>query len=467
MPNPTDRERFNDKPIFSLSEICNSIQAVVSKTYNQRYYIKAEIIKLNYYPRNGHCFPELVEKENEVIKAQMRAIIWAADFRRINERFQSVTGEPLKDGINILCLATVEFSPQYGLALYIQDIEPSYTLGEMAKNRQEVIDRLKKEKVFDANRQKILPLVPKRIAVISIETSKGYNDFIVTLKQNNWNYVFETKLFPAVLQGEKAITTIIDQLNAIEKQLADFDCVAIIRGGGGDLGFSCYDNYELAHKVATFPMPILSGIGHSTNETITELVSYTYKITPTEVAYFLIQKFHDFAIQVQDFQDRIVNAARKRMEDDHNLFEKYSKIVHVIGGQTIGRHKDRISDFSKQLTAYSRQILVGQLDKCKNYQKQLGSFANQCLMNQKNQQDLERKKLIFLSKQLVEQQQEKLNVIAKQVELLHPDNVLKRGFSITYANGKAVVDASDLAETQEITTKLFNGTLTSVITKIK
>ena len=463
----TERKRFNDKPIFSLSEICQSLRSVISKTYNQTYYIQAEIIKLNFYPQTGHCFPELVEKENEQIKAQMRGIIWAGNYRRISERFRNMVGEPLKDGISILCLATIEFSPQYGLALYIQDIEPSFTLGEMARNKKEVIDKLKKENVFDENKKKTLPIVPKRIAVISVETSKGYNDFIVTLTNNNWNYRFDTTLFPAVLQGDRAILTITEQLSQIEKQLELFDCVVIIRGGGGDVGLSCYDNYELARRVATFPLPVISGIGHSTNETVTELVSFANKITPTEVAYFLIQQFHDFALKVQDLQDRCLEYVRQTCTTHHQSLEKFSKELKIIGKQIITRQNDKIETFSRELRLMSSQTFAYHKEKIISSSRQLKLLSKQLIDIQKDNCESNKKQLLFLSQNIVEKQKEKLSVMEKHIALLHPDNVLKRGFSITYLNGHAITDPAELSDNQEITTKLYKGEITSIITSKK
>ncbi|MBO4231772.1 MAG: exodeoxyribonuclease VII large subunit [Bacteroidales bacterium] len=462
-----ERKRFNNKPIFSLSEICQSLRSVISKTYNQTYYIQAEIIKLNFYPQTGHCFPELVEKENEQIKAQMRGIIWAGNYRRISERFRSMVGEPLKDGINILCLATIEFSPQYGLALYIQDIEPSFTLGEMARNKKEVIDKLKKENVFDENKKKTLPAVPKRIAVISVETSKGYNDFMVTLTNNNWNYRFDTTLFPAVLQGDRAILTITEQLSQIEKKQELFDCVVIIRGGGGDVGLSCYDNYELARRVATFPLPVISGIGHSTNETVTELVSFANKITPTEVAYFLIQQFHDFALKVQDLQDRCLEYVRQTCSTHHQSLEKFSKELKMIGKQIITRQNDKIETFSRELRLMSSQTFAYHKEKICSSSRQLKLLSKQLIDIQKDNCESNKKQLLFLSQNIVEKQKEKLSVMEKQIALLHPDNVLKRGFSITYLNGHAVTDATELSDNQEIITKLYKGEITSIITSKK
>jgi exodeoxyribonuclease VII large subunit len=393
------RELFNDRPVYTLSDISKSLQSIISKTYNQPYYIKAEIIKLNYYPRTGHCYPELAEKEDEKIKAQMRAIIWSSQYKTINERFKKITGDIIKEGITILCLASIEYSPQYGLALHIQDIEPTFTLGEMAKSKIAVIERLKKEGIFNANKKMQLPLIPKRIAIISIETSKGYSDFMITLLQNNWNYKFDCQLFPAILQGEKAITTITEQLAVIKSRITEFDCVVIIRGGGGDVGLSCYDHYQLAREVAIFPIPVLSGIGHSTNETVTEMVAYANKITPTEVAYFLIQKFHDFSILIEDFQNFILKTATDRIKNDFINMEINTRLIKLF------------------------------------------------------------------SKQIIEKQQTIIDNYIKQLELLHPENILKRGFSITYHKGKVITDSNSLQNEDLIVTQYYKGKTESIIKK--
>ena len=444
--------------------MCNSLHSVIERTYNHPYYIEAEIITLNLYPPTGHCFPELVEKEGNTIIAKMSGLIWNTNFERINERFRSVVGEPLHDGIKILCLASVEFTAKHGISLHIQDIEPSYTLGEMAKNKKEVIERLKRENIFEANRRKQLPLLPKRIAVISVETSKGYSDFIKTLKNNEWSYKFSTTLFRVVLQGEKAISTINEQLTAIEKQQSLFDCVAIIRGGGDEAGLSCYDSYEIASRVATFPLPVISGIGHSTNETVTELVSFANKITPTEVAYFIIQRFHDFAIAVQDLQDRCLEYVTQTCTRHHQALEKFSDVVKNIGNQTITIQNNKIENFSKQIQILAKQKISSQNEKIGIYSRQLKIFTYKHLALQGENISTFEKQLGFFAKQIVGTHKEKLESLSKQIALLHPDNVLKRGFSITSVNGHAITDSKELSENQEIITKFYKGEIKSIIT---
>lgn len=415
----TTRDTFNERPVYSLSEISKSIESVFAKNYTRAYYIKAEILKLNYYPHSGHCYPELVEKEKGKIKAQLRAIIWSTQFKDINERFVKITGEPLKEDIGILCLATIEFSAQHGLSLHIQDIEPTFTLGELAKNKQEVIQKLKKENIFNANKLKKLPLVPKRVAIISVETSKGYSDFMVTLNQNHWNYLFECTLFPSILQGDKAIISITHQLEMISKRALDFDCVVIVRGGGGDVGMSCYDDYQLASKVATFPLPIISGIGHSTNETITDMVAFANKITPTEVAYFLIQQFHNFSIQIDDLQNKLVQQTLSVLKVQDNFFEQIEHIMQLTVDKWTSRKR-------KELESQAQLLKL---------------FYNKFLDRQKNN----------------------ISHAETKIELLHPENVLKRGYSITYFNGKAVKDGAQLKKNDIITTRFLKGEINSKV----
>ena len=413
------RETFQERPIYALSEITKSLESVIAKNYNRAYYIKAEILKLNYYPHSGHCYPELVEKENGKIKAQLRGVIWSTQFRNINERFVTITCEPLKEDITILCLATVEFSAQHGLGLHIQDIEPIYTLGEMARNKREVIEKLKKEQIFLQNKQKKLPLIPKKIAIISVETSKGYSDFMVTLQQNSWNYQFQCTLFPSILQGDKALISMPHQLAEISKRQKEFDCVVIVRGGGGDVGMSCYDDYVLAAAVATFPLPVITGIGHSTNETVTDMVAFANKITPTEVAYFLIQQFHNFSIQVENCRESLGKCVKELLQEKEFYFSKiHQQLMMIIGKYNLQKEKEI-------------------------------QFVTQRLQNSVFQ---------FLLKQ-----QNTLQQFQTKIELLHPENILKRGYSITMKNGKTICCADEVSEGEIITTKLFSGEVKSEV----
>ena len=454
---------FNGRTVYTLTQVGQSIQSVIEGTYKYPYYIKAEMVRLNRYVRTGHCYPELVEKDGAKVKAQMRGVIWSAQYAAINERFQKITGESLHDGITILCLATIEFSPQYGLALYIQDIEPSFTLGEMAKIRQQSIARLKQEGSFSANKQLALPLLPQRIAVISIETSKGYSDFMITLRDNTHGYKFVTELFPSLLQGEKAIATMIEQLALIEKRKQEFDCVAILRGGGGDVGLSCYDHYELAQRVATFPLPVLSGIGHSTNETVTEMVSFANKITPTEVAYFLIGQFEQFENELTEYQQLIKRCASAVVERERQSLNLLRHRMQLMTKQLLERENAEIRFVEEKLHLLFTSRLEYFKNKLIEYQYFIREYTASTMARERQNLDLLNERMHLTTKQLLEKKNVEVQFMEEKIHLLNPMNILRRGFSITRKGGVLVTDASQLSKGDEIETTLYEGVVKSTV----
>lgn len=410
---------FEDRRIYSLFELAGNIREVLREVYPDVYWIKAEIAKLNFYPKSGHCYVDLVDKQDMVIRAEMRATIWASSYPMISSKFRQQTRENLRDGMSILFLASISFHEVYGLSLNIVDIEPSFTLGEMAREKRETIEALRKEGVFDQNRKRILPLLPRRIAVISVESSKGYHDFITTIRNNPHGYVFHCSLFPSVLQGEQAITTIIGQLRNIARECARFDVVSIIRGGGGEVGLSAYDNLRLAREVAVFPLPVITGIGHSTNETVVEMVAHTNLITPTAVASFLIERFKAFEDRIDSLRDVLTADARQIMEDSLSRLETVYHRFHSATHRLLERHLGVLMNSSEKIGIFSRHII------------------------QKQGHDLE--------------------VYQEKIGLLDPKNILGRGYSITLLDNTPIRDASLVRKGMKIKTILFEGSLDSVV----
>ena len=458
-----ERETFNNHNVYSLSEVAMSVHRVIERTYTRPYYIKAEILKLNYYPYSGHCYPELVEREGNTIKTEMRAVIWAANFQDINRRFVQITGEPLKENIRILCLATVQFSPKHGLALHIENIEPSYTLGEMVRNRQEVIERLKKEQVFDLNRRLTMPPLPKRVAVISVETSKGYSDFMQTLHRNEHGYAFRTELFPSILQGDKAITGITGQLQKIEQRRGDFDVVVIVRGGGGDVGMSCYDDYDLTHRVATFPLPVLTGIGHSTNLTVTDMVAHARFITPTEVAVSLLEAFRRFDEELSVAVGRVVQCVQMRLAEVRQSLVLMETAFRYKLPTITESHRNRLGEIAKTLVFKSKELTMDETFRLK-------SLAQEADRNMKVRLNGERQRLDrlreLLPKGMVALLQKRIHEcdnIDGKLRLLSPENVLRRGYSITLKEGRAVTDATDLRPGDRLVTRFHSGEVKSEV----
>lgn len=438
-------EVINNKTVFSLLEVANSIQKTINARYTSSYWVKAEMNKLNHYSHSGHCYPELVEKKDNKVIAEMRAVLWKGNFDKINAQFLKTLNEPLKDGIKILFLTQINFDPKYGISLNILDIDPSYTLGDLEKEKQQNIIRLKKENLFDKNKTLQLPLIPQRIAIISVETSKGYADFLNVIDNNQWNYKFFHMLFPSLLQGDKAPSNIIEQLHKIRKVKHHFDLVAIIRGGGGDIGLASYNNYDLAKTVASFPLPVLTGIGHATNETVTEMVAHSNHITPTKLAESLLQKFHDFSVPVQKAEEQMIYQARMILNENKFNLKNEMKFFKSLTQNILNQNNSLLNQLPITL---SKEI--------KNLIKENKFYLDQ------NSEHIKKD-----AQQLLKYQKQKLDSLEKNVEILDPKNVLKRGFSITKFNGKSVRNPNDLEIGQSVETILYEGELTSKIEKIK
>lgn len=412
-------ELMDNKTVFTLLEVSRSIQKTIAERYKSLYWIKAEMNKLNHYSHSGHCYPELLEKKEGKVVAEMRSILWKMDYQRINRQFLEVLGEPLREGITMLFQAGISYDPLYGFSLKIVDIDPTFVLGELEKEKRESIKKLTEEGVFDANKRLPFPIIPKRLAIISVETSKGLSDFFKIINGNPWGYKIECILFPALLQGDKSISSIIKQLEVIANKLEDFDAVAIIRGGGGDVGLSSYNNYFLSKAIAIFPIPVLTGIGHSTNETVSEMVAYKNAITPSELADFLLQKFHNFAIPVDNALERMLRAVRRNFEEE-NL-----KLKHIVSS---------ISWNSKTLLLKDKSELNGL-----------------------------QTHLIRFSRQNIKENQAQLQHLERMLGIVNPIHILKRGFSIVRIDGKSVHKLDQVEIGAELEIQLEDG---KVISKV-
>lgn len=415
-------DSINNHKVYALSEITESITRMFEKHYSQPYWIKAELSALNYYPSSGHCFPVMVEKINGQVKAQLKATIWKDDLHYISAKFEKETKEQFREGLNLMFLAHVKFSSVYGLSLQIIDIEPLFTLGAMALDKLKTINTLKEEGVFNYNRSLKIPVLIKNLAIISVESSKGYNDLMVTLNGNRYGYKVLTKLFPAVLQGKGAVETITSQLRTIRSLQGIYDAVAIVRGGGDDVGLSCYDHLTLAREMATFNIPVITGIGHSTNETVTEMVACINKITPTDVAHYILNLFMQ--------QDNLLQGMRQSLMDltssfFANEFNKYTT--------TSGRFVN-----NARYLIFNNRIALGR------HENSILNKPAALLKKEENTQQNYLKKLLFIEKHFLNVHSTALSAKAEKIRILDPVNVLKRGYSIVRVNGKVPATAADV-----------------------
>jgi len=407
------------KQIFPLSKLTAAIENVINTHCSRVVWVKAEIVRLNHYKHTGHCFPELVEKKDGKVIAEIRGNIWKTHFEIINTKFRNVLNEDLGDDMTVVLQATVTYHPVYGISLNIFDIDPEYTLGELAKQKAETILRLQKENIYTANKELSPALLPKTIAVISVSTSKGYLDFINVIENNPWKYKFHFLLYPAVLQGERAVSTIVEQLKNIKKNLVHFDAVVILRGGGGEIGLSCYDSYELARAIARFPLPVLTGIGHSTNQTVSELVSWQSFITPTKLAEFLLQEFHNFAFPLEEHINKL------NMHSQWLLERKKSQL--------------------KELTIALTGAATTKIDKeYQNIEKQFSKLENAGATRLKYHNHI-------------------LGLLENKIYFLSPATILKRGFSITRMGGNIVKHPQQVKKGDELITETAGGEIKSTV----
>lgn len=477
----------SDKKVFSLLEVTGSIQRTLSERYSKVFWVKAEMNKLNLHNQSGHCYPELVEKRDGKVIAQMKSILWGDTYLKCNRKFQKVLNEPLRDGIKILFLGKITFHAVHGLSLEITDIDPSYTLGDLEKEKQETIQQLITDGIVNNNKLLPFPLLPQRLAIISVETSKGYADFDKVISTNDFGYRFFTMLFPAILQGDRSIDSIIYQMNRVRKVLHHFDVVAIIRGGGGDVGLSSYNNYRLAREIATFPIPVITGIGHATNETVAEMVSHYNAITPTKLAEHLIQYFHNFAVPVREAENKIYERGLNMIAREKERFASEIKLFRSVTENMLLTNKHNLQQETSALSQYATSIF-GRQTQALQFLKQTLTKASRERLKQNTTALLDataeiktgvrtsiarhsrevhnlKSNLISDVRQTLKTQSLHLSHMSKNIDNMSPKNVLKRGYSITMLNGHAVKSATEAKPGDVIITEVFDGTIQSTITK--
>ena len=379
---------------LSLSELCALLDEQIQQAFPATYWVRAEIAQLT---ARGHCYLELIEKSDKgIFAAKMRATCWSGTWQLISAYFLQETGKLPEAGMQVLVEVSVTFHPVYGLSLNILNIDPSFTLGDLARQRQLTLQQLEKDGVLDMNKSLPLPTLIRRIAVISAADAAGYGDFCHQLTGNPYRLLFTTQLFPAVMQGDGAVRSIIAALNAISENADDFDCVAIIRGGGSTTDLTCFDTYELASHCAQFPLPIFSGIGHTRDISIVDMVVHSSLKTPTAVAEALIS---------------------------HNA----QQLVRI------DELRQRLSRIATQMVAVRRQQI-----------EQL------------------RLTLQYTVSSTLQQERSKLQMFAQAIALHSPEQIFRKGYSLTLHDDKPVRHAADISAGTTLITILADGTLTSV-----
>lgn len=406
---------------YTLFELNNLVRQTIEQTLSEEYWVEAELSEARQV--NGHCYMELVEKDDlhNTPVAKASAKCWRGTWSRILPKFMTVTGAQPRAGMKVLMKVYPQFHEAYGFSWIVTDIDPTYTLGDMARRRMEIIKTLKDEGVFDLNKQLSFPMFAQRIAVISSATAAGYGDFCDQLANNPYGFAFITTLFPATMQGEGVEQSIIARLNGIYDCVEDFDCVVIIRGGGASSDLSGFDSLPLAENIANFPLPVITGIGHDRDETIADMVAHSRVKTPTAAAALLIDNLCDTAARIQNAQQRIYDKVKATMQREEQRIARLSQLIPTMFSLVSNRQQSRIDMLLTRMKAAAMRRVTDE--------------------------------------------RHRIELLSQRTSALDPQILLQRGYSITTINGKAVKDAADLAEGDEIETRFAKGKVKSTVSE--
>jgi exodeoxyribonuclease VII large subunit len=425
---------------LSLYQLLGQVKSTLKNSLPFSWWVIAEIseLKVNY---TGHCYLELIEKETagETIKAKARATIWSSVFRMLQPYFETTTHTRLAAGIKVLVKVSVEFHELYGFSLNITDIEPSFTVGELARQKQEIINRLIAEGVYEMNKALVMTELPKKIAVISSRTAAGFGDFMDQLTGNVFGYRFDVKLFPSVMQGDEAEQSVIAALDRIFTYENFFDVVVLIRGGGAKSELNCFNSYWMASHICQFPLPVITGIGHEQDETIADLVAHTRLKTPTAVAEFLINHFR---------------------QADERISELSLAFSEVVTGK-VRAEKDRLSRLLLLLKPAIKEKLSSGAGNLRYLGMQLNGSVKHMLARESEAAFRMNLQLKAGAKQFLTGKDHTLALLEKTNTYLDPFLILRRGYSVTYFKGKALKDPSQVPPGEILETRMARGVMKS------
>jgi len=449
---------------LSLTELQLIIRDSLYMALPDMYWVIAEIseIKENYA---GHCYLELIEKnpDEKNVRARVKAIIWSSRYRFLKSFFENITGESLKEGLKILVKTKVEYHELYGLSLLITDIDPAFTVGEMAMKRQLVIKKLEQEGVFSMNKELEFPVVPQRIAVISSRNAAGYSDFINHLTGNSFGYVFYTVLIESAMQGSDTEQGVIKALDKIALNAHLFDVVVIIRGGGSQSDLSWFDSYDIAYHITQFPLPVITGIGHDKDMSVTDMVANKSMKTPTAVADFLIDCFaivenqlNEMSSEIRDLSGIIIEKNRNRIDAAKIMFMPLSRVM-------MSGIKDKLSSKIIEIINIGKECTFRAGLLPANHRSRLVSSVNSLSSGKENELERTRDSIINYTFNFLKRNSLRIEGLETTLNILKPENVLQRGYTITSLNGRILKKRSEVKSDDVIETQFGDGSVSSRI----
>lgn len=472
---------------YQLSDLMGELQLVIRSGFDKSYWVVAELANVSGSPK-GHMYFELVEKKEQQIVAKARANLWNSRRHQIIHAFEEISRQTLKAGMKVLLQLQVDFHPVYGLSFQILDIDPAYSLGELERQRQETIQRLKEEGLLEFNKQYVLPHVLQNLAVISSESAAGYQDFMNQLENNSSGYQFKTSLFPALMQGEQAPVSISSALDKLEAQNEEFDAIILIRGGGSNLDLACFDDYSLNARLAQACFPVFSGIGHERDISVTDMIAHTRLKTPTAVAEFIIQHNERFEIEINNlFSDilefsreiissnkektrelsfQIDQSSRQLIHSDNNYLKEFGFTLNNLSLRKINKNQNQLVQKSNGLQLLSREILLKSNFHLDNVLTELSGKTDQFFTRKDSEVPLQ-SDITLPAKNTLEKSIRQLEYFDHFIRLSDPKAILKKGFSISRINGKALTCSEETKHGQILESELYQGVIRSKILKNK
>lgn len=450
---------------FTLRQLADNIgRAIYASPALQNVWVAAEMSDLRFV--GGHCYMELVEKDAAgQDQAKIRANIWASTLVHVRQKFYQATGRDLGSGLKVMVRGTVQYHPKFGISFNILDVDPSYTLGDIERLRREILERLHREGVLQLNKSRILPATPQRVAVISAAGAAGYGDFINQLDSNGPGFVFYTKLFPATMQGVNTAPSVMQALSKVEMTLDLWDCVVIVRGGGATTDMTGFDSYDLARRVATFPIPVIVGIGHERDRNVLDEIACVRCKTPTAVGAFLVDRLTNAYARTQQCVKSIMDYASARVSGENTRLAHLMAAIPAAAGSAVELARERLRSASAELpllasaaTSAARADLLRTADA-------IGNAATSLTSSERQKLNARGETLGMYSLNVLAKNRDRLEAAGELLQVLDPANTLKRGYSVTRVDGHAVTDASVLAPGTVIETRLYSGTVTSTVSE--
>ncbi len=442
--------------VFTLKQVAQSIRKTLESRYERTYWVKAEIYKMNLFP-SGHAFPELVQRTNGKIVANLSGVIWKTNYSRISKQFEATVKEPFTEGKEVLMLVKITFSEVYGLSLHITDIDPSYSLGALHKLKLETIEALNNLGILQKNQSLRLSL-PKRIAVISAESSKGLSDFMQVLSNAQMKFGISTFLFNTTVQGDQAVESILNAFHKIERVQQHFDAVVIVRGGGAEVGMSCYDDFKLCKRIAEFPLPVLCGIGHSTNLTVAEMVAFSHAITPSVLAADLLQEFELNLLDLDAINAKLIQAKNQLLSETKNTFQQTVSKINGVTKWRFERINNQMNAAEDLFIQEVRHVLSFHNQYISSCPVEINRFVKKAHQIEHHRRTMLKQQLNFTMSRMVDKNVSLIESLDKQVQLMSPSAVLARGFAIARFNGKALLSKTELHPGSLIQIELNDGT---------